>query len=68
MKEVFRSDDIMEISILKHMLEDSGIRYFVFDEQMGLAFGTYDGIMARVMVVDEDETAAREVVREFEET
>ncbi|MBX3565456.1 MAG: DUF2007 domain-containing protein [Sphingomonas sp.] len=52
--------DRQEAYIVQSRLEDAGIMSFIFDADSSLMYGSYL-IQARVMVDDEDLTAAREV-------
>ena len=64
MKEIFRTTDPTEITFAQALLKGEDIQSFVFDEAMGAFYGGSGLFPRRVMVADDDESAAREVLRE----
>ncbi|WP_420136773.1 DUF2007 domain-containing protein [Sphingomonas sp.] len=55
--ELARYTDRGEIAIARSLLASAGIESFIFDQEMML-------VPARLMVLDEDDAAARQVLRE----
>jgi hypothetical protein len=57
MQEIFRTQDIVEISFVKSLLDGAGIRYFVFGEHLNAMVGGFvgDDISACRFMVLEDE-------------
>ena len=60
MKELVKSSNPVRISFLCALLDDAGIAYSVFDNQMASIFGTAFG--ARLMVEEEDIEPARRLM------
>jgi hypothetical protein len=66
MKELFRSNNIVYLSYAQAVLKDAGIEAIVFDGHMSVAEGSIGALQRRLMVADDDEAAARRVLREAE--
>lgn len=49
----------MTLSFAQAVLKDSQIEYFIMDQHMSLMEGSVGAIPRRLMVIDEDEFAAR---------
>jgi hypothetical protein len=65
MQELFRTQDILETTWLKHVLNEAGIAHHVFGEHMNaMAFLGMDGACCRFMVEDEDYDEACGLLRE----
>lgn len=64
MKEVLRSNDPVLISYLQHVLNDAGIEVFVMDLHTSIVEGSLGILPRRLMVLDEDETAAKRLVEQ----
>ncbi|MEZ0226576.1 MAG: DUF2007 domain-containing protein [Alphaproteobacteria bacterium] len=67
MQEVFRTQDIVEVSLIKSLLDGAGIKYFVFGEQLNSMIGGLvgDDISAcRFMVLDEQLDDALDILEE----
>jgi hypothetical protein len=59
MQEIFRTQDLVEISLIKSLLGSAGIQYFVFGEHFnsmigGLGLIDDDMLACRFMVLDHD--------------
>jgi hypothetical protein len=59
MKEVLRTNDLVLLSYATHVLAEAGIEALVFDAHMSAVEGSIGAFPRRLMVVDEDWTAAR---------
>lgn len=64
MKELVRTNDPVLLSWLTALLKDFGIEAFLFDAHTSVLEGSANAIQRRLMVVDEDYTAARRIVAE----
>jgi hypothetical protein len=67
MQEVFRTQDIVEVSLIKSLLDAAGIKYFVFGEQLNSMIGGLvgDDISAcRFMVLDAQLDDALDILEE----
>jgi hypothetical protein len=67
MQEVFRTQDIVEVSLVKSLLDSAGIKYFVFGEQLNSVLGGIVGddiSAARFMVLEDDLDTALDVLEE----
>ena len=67
MKELLRSNDLVWISWIEAALRDAGIEALLLDAHASVLEGSAVAIPRRLMVVDEDYAAAREVLRVIEE-
>ena len=64
MKEVLRTNDPVLISYLQHALNDAGIEVFVMDSHTSIMEGSLGVLPRRLMVLDEDETAAKRLIED----
>ncbi len=67
MQEIFRTQDIVEVSFVKSLLDSAGIRYFVFGEHLNSLVGDLvgDDISAcRFMVLEDDMDDALDVLED----
>lgn len=56
---IIRTNDPVTLSFAQAVLKDSQIEHFVLDQHMSLMEGSVGAIPRRLMVIDEDEFAAR---------
>ena len=52
MKLVFKSNNLVEISWVKHILDSNNIEFFVLDELMSINEGNISAIPIRILVKD----------------
>ncbi|MBK4214731.1 DUF2007 domain-containing protein [Paracoccus caeni] len=64
MKELFRSNDPVRISIAKDLLEQEEILVFEMDQHMSVLEGSIGILPRRIMVADRDEFMARAILRD----
>ncbi|HAE00262.1 MAG TPA: DUF2007 domain-containing protein [Rhodospirillaceae bacterium] len=64
MKELLRSNDMVQLSFIEVLLRDSGIECVVFDSHTSILEGSLGVLPRRVMVLDEDLDAARRLLRD----
>ena len=64
MIELLRSNDLVLISFVEALLRDASLSYFVADENMSIAEGSLGILPRRVMVTEDDATAARDLLRD----
>jgi len=64
MKELVRTNDPVLLSWLTALLKDFGIEAILFDTHTSVLEGSANAIQRRLMVVNEDYTAARQIVTE----
>jgi|TARA_R110002020_G_scaffold83397_2_gene207431 predicted glycosyl hydrolase (DUF1957 family) len=50
MEEVFRTNDLVKLSYIEHLLQEAGIEYFVADQHMSAVEGNIGAFPRRVMV------------------
>ena len=60
MEEVFRTNDLIKLSYVEHLLQDAGIDHFVADRHIAAVEGSIGAFPRRVLVRAED--LARAVV------
>jgi hypothetical protein len=60
--ELVRSNDIALIALVEDLLTEAGIPYQVADRNMSVMEGSIGAIRMRVLVPDDDEAAARELL------
>lgn len=62
MRELIRANDPVLMSAVGALLDGAGIRYIILDQNMSVLEGSLGMLQRRLMVDDEDVTAARRVV------
>lgn len=68
MKELLRTNDPVKISWVTALLADSNIEALVLDGHTSIVEGSIGAIPRRIMVIDEDFTAARRLLDDAGET
>mgnify|MGYP003629577097 FL=1 len=66
MEEVFRTNDLVKLSFIEHLLQEAGIAYFVADQHMSAVEGNIGAFPRRVMVREDVVKAAERVLSEVE--
>ncbi|HEY3916256.1 MAG TPA: DUF2007 domain-containing protein [Stellaceae bacterium] len=66
MRELLRTNDSVRLSYLQAMLVSAGIEAVILDSHTSIIEGSIGAIPRRLMVKDEDETRARDVIKELE--
>ncbi len=66
MKELLRTNNVVYISYAQAVLADAGIETLVFDGNMSIVEGSIGALPRRLMVADEDESAARRLLEAAE--
>ena len=64
MREVLKTNNAVELNFAEVVLADAGIESVVFDGHMSVMDGSMVILPRRLMVADEDEAQAREILRE----
>jgi hypothetical protein len=62
MRELLRTNDIVRLSFLRSVLAQAGIATIVLDRHMSVLEGSAAAIPRRLMVAEEDESAARALI------
>ncbi|MGM0421632.1 MAG: DUF2007 domain-containing protein [Pseudomonadota bacterium] len=62
MKEVFRTNNPVEISYVLHCLAEAGIEGIELDRHTSVVEGSIGAIQRRIMVIDEDFDAAVQLI------
>lgn len=62
MKELFRTNNVVYLSYAQAVLSDAGIETLVFDGHTSIVEGSIGALPRRLMVADDDETAARRLL------
>jgi hypothetical protein len=66
MEEVFRTNDLVKLSYIEHLLQEAGITYFVADQHMSAVEGNIGAFPRRVMVREDAVRAAELALAEVE--
>ena len=64
MHELIRTNDAVLVSAVGALLEGAGIRHFVLDQNMSILEGSLGILPRRVLVAEDDATAARRLLQE----
>lgn len=67
MEEVFRTNDAVKLSYIRHLLAEAGIDAFILDEHTAYIDGRGPMVPIRVTVKEEDAARARRVLSELDE-
>ena len=66
MEEIFRTNDLVKLSFVQHLLDEAGVEYFVADQHMSAVEGNIGAFPRRIMVRDDLAMRAKFVLREVE--
>ncbi|KCZ52872.1 putative signal transducing protein [Hyphomonas pacifica] len=66
MEEVFRTNDMVKLSYIEHLLQEAGIRYFIADQHISAVEGNIGAFPRRVMVPEELKAQAEAALAEVE--
>jgi hypothetical protein len=66
MKELLRTNDVVLISYLEHVLNDADIAHLVFDTNMSIMDGSIGILPRRIMVEDDKLLQARRLLDELD--
>lgn len=66
MEEVFRTNDFVKLSYIRHLLAEDGIEAYVLDEHTAVIDGRGPLVPIRVTVREDQADRARWVLREVE--
>lgn len=64
MRQIYTSNNPVELAWLEVVLNDAGISALIMDQHMSIVEGSIGAIPRRIMVPDEDEVAARRLVKQ----
>jgi Putative prokaryotic signal transducing protein len=64
LREIVRTNDLVLISFIESLLDQSGCAYFVADRHMSAVEGSLGFLPRRILVVEEDFDAARRLLRD----
>ena len=59
MEEVLRTNDLVKLSYVQHLLNEAGISHFVADQHMSAVEGNIGAFPRRVMVAEADVSRAK---------
>lgn len=62
MEELLRSNDLVYLSYVRHLLEENGIGFVLADEHMSALDGSIGALPRRILVAAEDAAQARRIV------
>ncbi len=62
MKELLRANDPALLSFVEALLKEAGVAYFVADAHMSVAEGSISAFQRRVLVDENDEATARQLL------
>ena len=66
MEEVFRTNDLVKLSYIKHVLSEDGIKAFVLDEHTAMIDGRGPMVPIRITVREDLADRARFLLRDLE--
>ena len=66
MEEVFRTNDLVKLSYIEHVLQEAGIRYFIADQHMSAVEGNIGAFPRRVMVPEALKAQAEAALSDIE--
>ena len=66
MKTIFKTNNHVHLSWIKHILSKNNIKYFVMDSSMSSVEGNITAIPVRVVVNSEDGKTALKIIHEEE--
>ncbi|MCI4644295.1 MAG: DUF2007 domain-containing protein [Hyphomonadaceae bacterium] len=66
MEEIFRTNDLVKLSYIQHLLREAGIDHFVADQHISAIEGNIGAFPRRVMVLSEDASRAKYALRDVE--
>ena len=66
MKEILRSENVFQLSILKQYLSDYEIQSMIMDEHTGTLMSGIGNILPRLMVLEEDYERAQVLIKNRE--
>ncbi len=66
MKEIYRSNNPVEISYIKHSLAEHGIKAIELDQYASAVEGSISAIQRRIMVVEKDLHMATRILKELD--
>nr|WP_070960147.1 DUF2007 domain-containing protein [Hyphomonas sp. Mor2] len=66
MEEVFRTNDLVKLSYIKHVLQEEGIEPFVLDEHTAMIDGRGPMVPIRITVREDLADRARFLLRDLE--
>lgn len=67
MEEVFRTNDPVKLSYIRHLLSEEGIEAFVLDEHTAYIDGRGPLVPVRVVVHEDDANRARRALSELDQ-
>lgn len=68
MRTLTTSNDLVRLSFLGALLRDAGVECLLLDSHVSAVEGSIGAIPRRLMVLEEDEAWARQILREAGET
>lgn len=66
MEEIFRTNDIVKLSFIEHLLNEAGIQHFIADQFISAVEGNIGAFGRRVMVREGLAIQARAAIAEVE--
>ncbi len=66
MEEIFRTNDFVNLSYVRHLLAEEGIAAFVLDEHTAMIDGRGPMVPIRVTVREDEAALARRVLKDVE--
>ncbi|MEN0078996.1 MAG: DUF2007 domain-containing protein [Pseudomonadota bacterium] len=66
MEEVFRTNDLVKLSYVEHLLNEAGITYFVADQHISAVEGNIGAFPRRVMVHVDHVSRAQYALKDVE--
>jgi hypothetical protein len=66
MRELVRTNDFVLVSAIGALLDGAGIKHMVFDQNMSVLEGSAGALPRRIMVADDDNEAARQLLTDAE--
>jgi hypothetical protein len=64
MVELLRTNDVVLISVIEALLRESGVYFFIADQNMSVLEGSLGFLPRRICVADDEADKARRLLRE----
>ena len=66
MEEVFRTNDLVKLSYVRHLLDEAGVQHFLADEHMAAMEGSIGAFPRRILVHEDLAAHAKFTLKDVE--
>lgn len=67
MEEVFRTNDLVKLSYIRHLMAEEGLEVYVLDEHTAHIDGRGPMVPIRIVVHEKDASRARHVLKDLDQ-